>query len=108
MSKNNMSYSCGCCGEDFDGAIMNWPGEPFSKRSIVTICDYCLNAIKPQEIMLPSSVPLAIVGTTAGDIIQLSEMVADGFQKKRAAQSLRCVGKAMGLPATHIRSKLAK
>lgn len=95
---------CACCGDEIDSAFTRWTGPPFSKRASKQICMFCLLAIKPKRVK--GDPEIEIIGTNAGDIQSLSEMISDGCEKKRATQSLKKVGAAMGLSRYAIKKKI--
>ena len=111
MAKQKNNDLCDVCGSPYaDGAVCNWDGPPFTKRSIRIICDYCLNSILPITVPLyeGDEAGIAIMGTCANDVLSLKDMVEDGFDDlKRAKKSIRLVGKAMSLTAAAIKVRLA-
>ena len=103
------AFKCEVCkqiiGED-DG-FCNWHGPPFSMRAEKEICTYCLGAMKPKLIQKDEKDPgVAIIGTYNGDVYTISEMMADGFEKKRASLSIKAVGKCLALSQTEITKRL--
>lgn len=99
---------CDLCGDHYT-SFMEWYGLPFKKmdRSTTTLCIYCLSALQPIMLPLDGDDSVSITGTHAGDIYSLSEMIEDGFSKKKATISIKAVGKAIGLPTKVIIERLA-
>lgn len=98
---------CFVCGSYFDGGFCRWKGEPFVSKGTAEICDYCLGVVVPQLYKQNESDPgIAMVGTSAGDIYCLSDMVSEGYDRRRAIASLKLVGQAMSLSRKQIKYKL--
>lgn len=76
-------------------------------RSTTTLCFCCLSSIRPEIVPLDKDdAGIAITGTSTGDVYSLSEMIDDGFDKKEASDSIKAVGKAIGLSTNVIRERL--
>jgi len=97
---------CEACKQPIEIAYCGWYGPPFSVRSNRTICFYCLSALRPQIHKTEKGADVEIIGTYDGDILSLSEMVADGFDRERAGRSIRVVGKSLGLPPSVVKKRL--
>lgn len=101
---------CQCCNQEItDDGYCNWHGAPFSVRSTKEICIFCLNALKP--INRPASnenndLGIDFIGTFDNDIYSLSEMVNEGFNKKRCITAIKKTGHAVGLIPAVIKHKL--
>lgn len=105
MAKSKSYDECECCSEPFGhDAIMHWTGSPFSKRSTVTLCTYCIHAIQP-IVQEHNGARIQIIGTNSGDVNSLEDMISDGFEAKRSKISIQKVGAAMNLDADHIKIK---
>ena len=94
---------CAVCKHNLldDFCHFSWQGEPFSKGT-VKLCSYCGYTVMPQVVG-----GYAIMGTSSGDIYSIQEMREEGFlDKTRAKQSIRLVGRALGLTAKQISAKL--
>jgi len=99
---------CECCKQPntYDG-YCQWEGPPFSQRAVRELCVYCLNAIKPMVVKRDrDDMGIALVGTYSDNVYTLSEMLSEGFEKKRSSQSIRKVGAVVGLSAAKIKQRL--
>ena len=101
---------CDCCGKPIgqDG-FCRWEGPPFSQRATRELCYTCLSAIRPIVLRKSDDDPgIAIVGTSAGDVYSLAEMLADGFDEVRATASIKSIGKVLGIPPNIMKLRLQK
>lgn len=95
-------YHCDICGElTLSNGYCKWKGPPFAKRGTKELCYFCLSVIKPQVVE-----NFAIIGSSAGDVYSLQEMISEGFDKKRMILSIKSVGQAIGLSLNDIKKKL--
>jgi hypothetical protein len=46
------------------------------------------------------------MGTSSGDVLRLSELIDDGFEKLDTIRSIRAVGKYLDLPPFTIKKRL--
>ena len=98
---------CEACKQAIELAHYDWYGPPFSVRSTRAICFYCLSALRPRVFDTGKGTDIEMVGTYDGDVLTLSEMVADGFDRDRAGRSIRVVGKSLGLPPSVVKKRLS-
>jgi len=102
-------FKCQICKQviNENDSFCKWYGPPFSMRAEKEICCYCLGAMKPKIVKKNEDDPgIAIIGTYNGDVYTLSEMIAEGFDKKRASLSIRIVGKCLALSQSEITKRL--
>lgn len=95
----------GCKKEIGPDAYCNWIGPPFSQRANREICFTCLCALRPEVIKHGES-EIAFLGSYSGDVMSLSEMLDDGFEKDESIRSIKAIGKILGLPAFTIKKRL--
>ena len=97
---------CDCCGLPFeDKAFCRWVGVPFSEKATRMICHTCICAMKFKKVQHENT-EIGLAGTIDGDVVPLSDMTINGFDKKEAIASIKAVASFLKLSKNIIKQRL--